>query len=85
MSLGKVFEHRFLWLSEPLGLFCIHAAVRLTPVVISGPGNLKNEADVSNGLALCDQLVSRFQLTDDLLLMCGGFVSFLNSRPRLAA
>jgi hypothetical protein len=83
VSLGKVFELRLfqlgfrqklfeagvflLHLSEPLVLFCLHAAIELAPAVVGGLSDLQDAVDIGNGLALGDQLNSRFELADDLL------------------
>jgi len=80
--LGEILEHRlvelcfrqkpfepgvlFLKLAEPFGLFCLHSAVELPPAVVGGLGDLENSAGVRNCLALSKQLVSRFELADDL-------------------
>jgi len=56
----------FLKLTEPFGLFCIHSTVELPPAVVGGLGDFENSAGVRNCLALSKQLVSRFELADDL-------------------
>jgi hypothetical protein len=53
--------------SEPLGLVCLHAAIQLTPAVVDRMGDLEKSAGACNGLALGKQLVSRYELADDLL------------------
>jgi hypothetical protein len=56
-----------LQLGEPFGLFCLHAAVELTPAVVGWLKDLQHSAGVCDGLVLDKQLVSRFELADDLL------------------
>ena len=54
-------------MAEPFGLFCLRSAVKLPPAVVGGMRDLENSAGVRNCLALGKQLVSRFELADDLL------------------
>jgi len=56
-----------LQLSEPFGFLSLYAAVLLFPAVPGRLGDLNGAADVGNGLALGDQLLSGFELADDLL------------------
>ena len=64
-----------LELGEPFGVFCLHAAVELSPAVVGGLRYLQYSAGVCDGLALGKQLVSRsllrrslrLELADDLL------------------
>ena len=83
VSLGQLLEHRLLQLGfcqkpfeaavlllqlgEPFGFLGLHAAVELSPAVISGLRHLQCPADVGDALALGDQLLSGFELADDLL------------------
>jgi len=52
------------------GRLRLHSPVKLLPAVISRWGNLHGSADVSNGLALVQKLLSGAQLADDLY-SCG--------------
>jgi len=54
-------------LGQPLGLLGLHAAVELAPAVTGGLRHLQCTADIGDGLALGQQLLSGFELTDDLL------------------
>ena len=56
-----------LQLGQPFGLLDLHAAVLLLPAVVGRLGDLKGAADVGDGLALGDQLLSGLELADDLL------------------
>ena len=56
-----------LQLGQPFGLLGLHAAVLLLPAVVGRLGHLNGAADVSDGLALGDQLLSGLELADDLL------------------
>jgi len=56
-----------LQLGQPPGLLGLHPAVLLPPAVIRRLRHLDDAADVSDGLALDDQLLGSFQLADDLL------------------
>ena len=56
-----------LQLSQPFGLLGLHAAVLLLPAVVVRLGHLNGAADVGDGLALGDQLLSGLELADDLL------------------
>ena len=50
-----------------LGLLGLHAAVLLLPAVVGRMGHLNGAADIGDGLGLGDQLLSGFELADDLL------------------
>jgi hypothetical protein len=65
----KLFEPRvfLLQLSEPIGLFCFHAALELAPAVVRGLGRFQGSTEVGDGLALGDQLLSGLELPNDLL------------------
>jgi len=52
---------------EAFGLCGFHSPVQLLPAVVSRRRNFEGSADVSNGLALVQVLLSGPQLTDDLL------------------
>ena len=52
-----------LQLGQPLGLLGLHSAVLLFPAVVGGLGDLDGSANVGNGLALGDQLLSGFGLS----------------------
>ena len=53
-------------------LMCLHAAVELAPAVVSGLSNLQDTEDIGNGPGLGNQLISRFELADDLLRCVAG-------------
>jgi hypothetical protein len=53
--------------TKPFGLFCLHAAIKLTQRVIDGLRDLQNSAGVFDSLVLGNRLVSNFELADDLL------------------
>jgi hypothetical protein len=50
-----------------LGLLGLHASVKLPPAVVGGLSDLQGTADVGDGLALGQYLLSCFELADDLL------------------
>ena len=54
-------------MSQPFGLLGLHAPVLLFPAVVGRLGDLNGAADVGDGLALGDQLLSGLELADDLL------------------
>ena len=60
-----------LQLGRPFGFLAMHAAILQPPAVVGRLGHLNGSADIGDGLALSDQLLSRFELADDLL----GFVA----------
>jgi hypothetical protein len=45
----------------------MNATVMLTPTVVGRMGNLEGAADFSNRLVIGNELISRFELADDLL------------------
>jgi len=72
----KLFEAGVLLLQlvQPLGLLGLHTAVELPPAVVGRLSDFKDATNVSNGLALGQQLLSGFELADDLLGgMAGSF------------
>ena len=56
-----------LQLSQSSGFLGLHAAVLLPPTVIRRLRHLDDAADLDDGLALGDQLLSGLELADDLL------------------
>ena len=64
-----------LQLGKSSGLFCLHPAVLLSPVVVDRQGNISHGADLGDGLVLEDQLLGvpllrrslRLKLSEDLL------------------
>ncbi len=56
-----------LQLSQPSGLLGLHSPVLLSQAVVDRLRHLDHAADVSDGLALGDQLLCCFELADDLL------------------
>ena len=57
---------------EALGLCYFHAAVELLPAVVGGGRHLQGSADIGDGLALVEELLSSPQFANDLL----GVVAF---------
>ena len=56
-----------LQLGQAFGFLGLHAAVLLPPTVIRRLRHLDDAADLDDGLALRDQLLSDLELADDLL------------------
>ena len=56
-----------LQLGQPLGLLGLHARVLVLPAVVSRLGHLDALADIRNSLVQGGQLLSGFELADDLL------------------
>ena len=54
-------------MGQPFGLLGLHTPVLLFPAVVGRLGDLNGAADVGDGLALGDQLISGLELADDLL------------------
>lgn len=83
VSLGQLREHRLLELSldqklleesvlllqlgQSLGILSLHGSVLLLPAVTGRLDDLNSTADIGNGHALSDQLLSGFELAYNLL------------------
>ena len=63
----SLLEHCLLQLGQSPGLLGLHPPVLLSPAVVSRLSDLDRPAEVSASLALGDQLLSGFELADDLL------------------
>jgi len=61
----------FFQLGKTLGLLSLHTAIKVAPAVIDGLRHLLFSAEVDNGRAQGGQLLSGFELADNLL----GFVA----------
>jgi hypothetical protein len=68
-SLGeKLFEPEVFLLQRCYAFdhFRFHATVEVVPAVVGGLSDFKHVADVTDGLILGIELISRFQLEDDV-------------------
>ena len=88
VSLSKVLEHALLrlglrqkllepsdillQLSQPPGFLGLHPAILLPPAVVGRLRNLDDAAELDNGPALGDQLVSDLELGNDLFVRVPG-------------
>lgn len=66
------------------GRLRLHLAVKLLPAVVGRCRHLLDLADIGDGLALIEELLSGAQLADGLLGGCGACVLWSCFRPSMA-